>query len=116
MGKDHVWDEDSEGERSDNVVGFKFVCDVSFGVRDGKGVFGELPFIGMKSGRVTIGLDNRMRQIDLFGGLAKGKVCSSKMTCRETNILPLETSRHLNPRCILLKPRKTHCFDLKSSL
>ncbi|KAA8535389.1 hypothetical protein F0562_030392 [Nyssa sinensis] len=97
VGEDWVWDEDSKGERSDDFVGFKFGWDMSFGWRDGEGVCEKLPFTGMKGGRWTGGLGDGLRSMDLLGKLAKGKVCSSKITCRETNILPLEISRHLNP-------------------
>lgn len=68
---------------------------MSFDGRDGKGIFWKLSF--MKSGRLTVGLDDGLRPRDLCGGLAKGKVCLSMITCRETKILPMEISRHLNP-------------------
>lgn len=103
---EQAWKEEfCEDECSDDVVWFKLEWGVSFDGRDDKGEW-----------KIDCWAPQWTEASDLCGWLAKGKVCSSKITCRETKILPVEILRHLNPRCTLLKPRKTHCLDLKSSL
>lgn len=62
---------------------------------------------------LTIGLDFLLCKLDMVCGLAKRNECSSKITCQDTKIFPLDVSRLLKPQCILLKPMNTHIFEQK---